>query len=63
MSYGYEEHCEFHYDSDADVDRYEACLEGLRNPHEAWVLSGRDVWYANPYYHGEPQPHPEDPRD
>ena len=26
----------------------------------AWILSDRDVWYRNPFYHGPPQPHPED---
>jgi len=29
------------------------------DPSVAWLLSDRDVWYANPFYTGAPVPHPE----
>lgn len=25
----------------------------------AWILTDYDVWVANPFYNGPPQPHPE----
>jgi hypothetical protein len=33
---------------------------GADRPGEAWILSDRDVWYANPFYRGPAVPHPED---
>lgn len=33
---------------------------GMDNPTHAWLLDPRDVWVRNPFYHGPPQPHPED---
>lgn len=56
----YQEHCDFNYSSPAEWDRYEASLAGEANPDQAWICSGRDAWYANPYYQGKPQLHPED---
>ena len=44
---------------------YQADLEYARNAgydhqESAWILSDRDVWYANPFYQGPAQRHPED---
>jgi hypothetical protein len=52
------------YDDDrpssmAEWDAFEARLAGEQHPDRAWILSDRDVWYPNPYYHGPKQPHPE----
>lgn len=57
--YGYEEHCDFVYATDTDWDRAEASEKGSANPEQAWILTSRDVWHANPYYHGPAVPHPE----
>jgi hypothetical protein len=43
----------------------DACREFARNvgherPERAWILTDFDTWERNPYYHGPPQPHPED---
>ena len=46
--------------TDADWDRAEASEIGAQNPAQAWILTDRDVWHANPYYVGEIVPHPED---
>lgn len=54
------EHCEFTYSSDAEIDRYEAMLIAEQNPDRAWINSGRDVWYKNPFYNGPDVPHPEE---
>lgn len=54
------EEAEFRVSSEAEVDQFEARSKGELNPDQAWILSDRDVWYANPFYEGEPQPHPED---
>ncbi len=43
----------------AEADREYADNVGRENPDQAWILSDRDVWYSNPFYRGEPQPHPE----
>ena len=42
----------------AEADRHFAYALGAERPEQAWILSDRDVWYANPFYHGEPVPHP-----
>lgn len=44
----------------AEADREYARNVGQQRPEQAWILSDRDVWYANPFYSGPPQPHPED---
>jgi hypothetical protein len=55
-----EEEANFHHSSDTDWDNAEAReLSGL-NPDQEWVLTDRDVWHKNPFYTGEPGPHPED---
>jgi hypothetical protein len=41
----------------AELDAYEARALGAEDP-EAPFLTGRDTWYPNPYYTGEPI-HPE----
>ncbi|AZV40700.1 hypothetical protein [Komagataeibacter xylinus] len=46
------------YESMADRD--EALALSRAAPHHAWVLTDRDVWHRNPFYHGPEMPHPED---
>lgn len=43
----------------ADSMREYAANVGYDNPNQAWILTPFDVWMPNPYYKGEPQPHPE----
>jgi hypothetical protein len=45
---------------EADADREWATEVGRANPDRAWILSDRDVWYANPFYRGPAVRHPED---
>lgn len=33
---------------------------GADRPDVEWILSSYDTWHKNPYYTGEPGPHPED---
>jgi len=47
----------------AEIDRDSALWDADKEPDRAWLLSGRDVWYANPHYQGLPQPHPEERGD
>ena len=47
-------------DSIADLDRGETLWGCDEKSDQAWILSDRDVWYANPNYEGLPVPHPED---
>lgn len=47
----------------AEADREWARNVGEQRRDCAWILSDRDVWYANPYYTGPAQPHPEDDYD
>ena len=54
------EHDAFHYSSDSEWDRAEACERGAMNPDRAWILTDRDVWHKNPYYAGPAVPHPEE---
>lgn len=52
---------DFHYSSDAELDREDACERGSHSPDQEWVLSDRDVWHKNPYFTGTPSGrHPED---
>jgi hypothetical protein len=44
----------------ADLDRDDAYDRGSRRQDSQWVLSDRDVWYRNPFYHGPEQRHPEE---
>ncbi len=52
---------EFTITSMAEWDRNDAYERGFHRKDQQWVLSDRDVWYKNPYYHGPDQPHPEYP--
>ncbi len=36
---------------------------GGDEPEKEYILSAFDVWEKNPYYTGEPGPHPDDPRE
>jgi hypothetical protein len=52
------------YDEDrtatmGEADREFAHNVGAQQPHSAWILSDRDVWYQNPAYVGPAVPHPE----
>jgi hypothetical protein len=51
---------EFEYSSDAEWDSAEAFEIGSDSPEQAWILTNRDVWHANPFYKGPAVPHPED---
>jgi len=54
---------DFHYSTDAEIDRFDAVLRAELNEgmtEHAWILSDRDCWYPNPFYSGPPQRHPED---
>ncbi len=44
----------------AEADREFAYNAGMDNPDRCWILSDRDVWYRNPFYHGPTTRHPED---
>ncbi len=46
--------------SQKDHDDHEARVLGAEKPEAAWILTDRDVWHKNPYYHGPAVPHPED---
>lgn len=48
--------------SEGEADREYARNVGRDHPDQAWILSDRDAWYRNPFYHGPPVPHPEDDR-
>ena len=48
------------YATDTDWDHFDARQRSEERPDQAWVLTDRDVWHANPFYVGPPQPHPED---
>ena len=43
----------------AEADAHSVLWEGAEHPEKAWLLSDRDVWYANPYYRGPSVRHPE----
>ena len=49
----------YYYPTLAEIDAHEARALGAEDPEAPWVLTGRDTWYPNPYYTGEPMPHPE----
>ncbi len=44
----------------AEADREYARNVGMDHPDRCWILSGRDVWYRNPFYVGPTTRHPED---
>lgn len=43
----------------SEANKQYASDRGSLRPDLAWILSPFDVWYANPYYIGPEQPHPE----
>jgi hypothetical protein len=49
--------------TEAEADREFADAVGRDRPDQAWLLSDRDVWYANPFYQGPAVRHPEDDAD
>jgi len=53
------EELEYTYTTDAEWDREEASEIGYANPDQAWIVTGRDVVHANPFYRGWERPHPE----
>lgn len=55
----YQEHCDFYYPTETELDNAEAWERGEANPDQAWISTNRDVWHANPFYEGEEVPHPE----
>lgn len=48
------------YATDADADREEALCLGASRPDLAWIVTDRDALHRNPFYTGEPVPHPDD---
>jgi len=44
----------------AEADQEFACNVGREHSARPWILSDRDVWYANPFYTGPRVPHPEE---
>ena len=47
------------YDTGIGAVRQWAQVAGERRPDQAWLLHDRDIWVANPWYRGAPEPHPE----
>jgi hypothetical protein len=58
--FGHYDYCDDRLATEAEADREYANYAGSVDRNRAWVLSDRDVWYANPYYRGPAVPHPED---
>jgi len=48
-----------HLATEGEADREYAHNVGRDHPEKAWILSDRDVWYANPFYRGPKVEHPE----
>jgi hypothetical protein len=48
-----------HLATPSEAAREYAWNVGADNPHRAWILTDYDSWESNPFYHGEPVPHPE----
>jgi hypothetical protein len=38
-------------------DRAEAFEQSINNPDVPWILTDRDVWHLNSFYHGTEVPH------
>jgi hypothetical protein len=55
-----QEEADFTIATEAEADRFDAFWGSDIPSDQAWVLSGRDVWYANPAYVGPAVPHPEE---
>ncbi len=43
-----------------DAEAEHVLWVGAQDTARAWILSDRDVWYANPFYTGPPEAHPDD---
>jgi hypothetical protein len=52
------EEADFTIATEAEADRFDAFWGSDIPSDQAWVLSDRDVWYANPAYVGPAVPHP-----
>jgi len=48
-----------HMATQAEADREFVQNVAYERREQAWILSDRDVWYANPAYRGPRVPHPE----
>ena len=48
-----------HMATQAEADREFVANVAFERRDQAWILSDRDVWYANPCYRGPKVPHPE----
>ena len=44
----------------AEIVEHDVRFRGERNPKQAWIGTNYDTWHPNPFYDGEPVPHPED---
>jgi hypothetical protein len=55
------DHEGFYFASESDWDRAEAFERSINNPDVPWILTDRDVWHLNSFYHGPEVPHPEVP--
>lgn len=47
-----------------EASEYEGAVEyslnvGREDTGRAWILTANDMWLPNPFYEGEPVPHPE----
>lgn len=43
-----------------EADLQEALAVGSERPDLCWILTDRDVWHRNPFYKGQPEPHPDE---
>jgi len=54
---------DYEYASESECDQFEALTDAADHPDKAWLISGRDVAYLNPFYDGRYGPandlHPE----
>lgn len=50
----------YEYATETDLDKIDAEERGAANPNVAWIYTDRDAVHANPFYKGEPVPHPND---
>ena len=48
------------YNYETEAVRQYTYEVGSQLTNQAWILSPYDTWEKNPFYIGEPQPHPEE---
>jgi len=48
-----------HSDRHMEAVREETYVCGAEHPDRPWILTDYDVWMVNPFYQGDPGPHPE----